>query len=206
MGLDKLWRQRGVQRIKQAQPQALLDLAAGTGDFSIALARALPQTEIVAADLSAGMLTVAAEKVAKLGISNISTQECNALEMPFAEGSFDAITCAFGVRNFSDLVAGYTEMHRILRPHGLVCILELCEPKHPITKALYRFYAFNIIPLLGAMIGQHRAAYSYLPASIRSMTQREDMLSTLNVAGFTKCSYKVFAPGVCAMYTAYKPE
>ncbi len=205
LGMDRSWRKSAVKRVADIGAQDILDLAAGTGDFTIALAQVLPEARIVAADLSAGMLSEAERKFGDLGLSCVSTKVCNALDMPFDTATFDAVTCAFGVRNFSDLSQGLREMLRVLRPRGQAVILELCEPRGHLLHGLYKVYAFHVIPLMGSIVGHHRSAYSYLPKSIHNMTQREDMVTALTAAGFEQVGYKVFAPGVCAMYTAYKP-
>lgn len=205
-GLDSAWRRSAVKLVSRTGARSLLDLAAGTGDFTIALARALPTARIVAADLSQNMLREADRKFVERGLSQVSTVQCNALHMPFREGRFDAITCAFGVRNFSDLRQGLSEMYRILRPGGVAVILELCEPDRPISRGLYKLHAFGVIPMLGAMLGNNRKAYAYLPESIHRMTQREGMTEVLEELGFERASFRVFPPGVCAMYVAYKPS
>lgn len=204
-GLDSSWRKSAVRLVSEGKPRKILDLAAGTGDFSIALSRAIPKAHITAADLSENMLKVAERKIEEQGLSKISTVQCNALNLPFEDNTFDSITCAFGVRNFSDLKKGLSEMCRTLRPGGMVVILELCEPHRRFSRTLYKFHAFGVIPILGGIVGHNRRAYAYLPESIRRMTQREEMMKVMKDAGFERTSFRVFLPGVCAMYVAYKP-
>lgn len=203
-GLDALWRKRAVKFVAQTGAADILDLAAGTGDFTIALSRALPSARIVAADLSQNMLKEAERKIQDLGLQQVSTVQCDALDLPFSDETFDVITCAFGVRNFSDLHEGLREMHRTLHPGGILVALELCEPSRPLSRLLYKFYAFGVIPLLGAILGHNHKAYAYLPQSIRLMEQRSRMCQALEDVGFIRPTYKVFFPGVCAMYVAYR--
>ncbi|KGN82834.1 hypothetical protein HQ35_01925 [Porphyromonas cangingivalis] len=204
-GLDSTWRKSAVKLVSRTGARHVLDLAAGTGDFTIALSNAIPSARIVAADLSQNMLREADRKFVERGMSQVSTVQCNALHLPFKDNTFDAITCAFGVRNFSDLERGLGEMYRTLRPGGVAVILELCEPDRRISRGLYKLHAFGVIPVLGAVLGHNRKAYAYLPESIRRMPQRNGMKSIMEGIGFSRASFKVFPPGVCAMYVAYKP-
>ena len=204
-GLDSTWRKSAVKFVSRTGARHILDLAAGTGDFTIALSTALPSARIVAADLSQNMLREADRKFIERGMSHVSTVQCNALHLPFKDDTFDAITCAFGVRNFSDLGRGLAEMYRTLRPGGVAVILELCEPARRISRRLYKLHAFRVIPILGGLFGHNKKAYAYLPESIQRMTQREGMKNIMEETGFERVSFRVFPPGVCAMYIAYKP-
>lgn len=205
LGLDRGWRAETVRRVRAEYPAEVLDLAAGTGDLSIDLAKALPQATVVAADISQEMLRRAQVKARKEELQeDILFVECDALEMPFRDDCFDVVTCAFGIRNFVDIPAALSQIHRVLRPGGMVAILELCEPRKEGLHALYRYHAFRIIPMLGRLIGRHEQAYRYLPQSIRHVPQREQMCAILRKQGWERVCYKTLFPDVCALYVAYK--
>ena len=205
MGVERLWRRKAVQTIRHQDPRLVVDLATGTGDLAIALARSMPQTTVTGYDLSEGMLEVGRDKVARAGLaSRVAMYQADCLELPCADNSADAVTVAYGVRNFEHLLEGYREMYRILRPGGTLCVLELSTPRGKITAPLYHIYTRYIIPTLGRMISRDRRAYSYLPESIAAVPQGADMCALMAEAGFLDCRFRPMTFGACTMYTAKK--
>lgn len=206
LGIDRSWRSLTVRTVKTTRPDAVLDLATGTGDLAIALAKAMPEARVVGADLSEGMIELGRKKVKEAGLdARISMYVADALALPFADNSFDAITIAFGVRNFERLAAGYAEMLRVLRPGGLLCVLELSVPASPIVRPFYNIYTRGFIPLMGRLISGDDSAYRYLPASIRAVPARQKMTALMSEAGFTNARFRSLTLGVCTLYTAQKP-
>ena len=149
------------------------------------------------------MLKIAREKAAKAG-ADIEFEQGDSLAMRFEDDSFDAITVAYGVRNFEHLEQGYREMHRVLRPGGVLVVIELATPVNPIVRPLYNLYTRRIIPWAGRSISKDRRAYSYLPESIAAVPQRDNMLQLMRNAGFGECSYKAMTFGTCIIYMASK--
>ncbi len=206
-GLDKQWRRTTVRCVSQFNPRRVIDLAAGTGDLAIALAEAMPQASITGLDLSLGMVAIGREKLAQNGLASRVSLECgDCLAMPYDDNSTDAITIAFGVRNFENLDRGYAEMYRVVRPGGQIFVLELSTPVNPLVKPFYKLYARCIIPFLGRIVSKDRRAYSYLPESIAAVPQGEDMLRLIADAGFRDTKFRRMTLGVCTLYTATKPS
>lgn len=208
-GLYRIWRNRAVSRLLAALPDVaaphILDIACGTGDVTLHIARTAPRVSITGVDLSAGMLEVAERKLKRLDAevrSRIDFVQADALHLPFADGSFHGLTVAYGVRNFQDLPTGLREMRRVLAPGAPIVVLELCEPALPLLRPGYRFYSRHIIPLAGRLVSRDTRAYSYLPESIAACPQRGSMTALMEQAGFRAAACRVQAPGVCAIYTA----
>lgn len=205
LGIDRWWRRVAVKRVAKQQPQAILDVATGTGDFAISLLQNTEACTVTGIDLSEGMLDVARRKVQKLGLDGkLILQKGDCLELPFDDGAFDAVTVAFGVRNFSSLEKGYAEMLRVLRPGGLVCVLELSTPKQRLMRWFYDFYTLRIIPFFGALKSGDKEAYRYLPKSIAAVPQRQQMTELMSQAGFENAQFKTLTMGTCTIYTAQK--
>ena len=205
-GLDKLWRRRAVGIVAADNPDSIVDLATGTGDLAIAMARKIPRASITGLDLSDGMVSIGQRKVAEAGLSGrirLLTGDC--LAMPFQDTSADAVTVAYGVRNFEHLDRGYAEMFRILKPGGLLCVVELSTPVNPFVRPFYKLYTKIIIPALGRIVSKDRRAYSYLPESIAAVPQGDVMLSLIRDAGFTETRFRRLTFGVCTIYTARRP-
>jgi demethylmenaquinone methyltransferase/2-methoxy-6-polyprenyl-1,4-benzoquinol methylase len=183
-------------------PIRVLDVATGTADFAIMTARRLPQARIMGIDLSEGMLAAGLRKVSATGLSEritLQTGDCLALDFP--SSTFDAVTAAFGVRNFEDLAAGFAEIRRVIKPGGCVVILELSAPRAFPMRQLHRFYLRRCIPLIGHMLTGMASEYRYLPASIEKVPQGEAMLALLRDAGFTDCCFETYTFGICTCYT-----
>lgn len=204
-GVDKQWRASAVKTVTRRQPVAILDVACGTADLAIALARKLPHAHITGIDLSPEMTAVGRKKVARRKLQDrITLTVGDCLNLPFEVESFDCVTVAYGVRNFSDLLRGYEEIYRVLRPGGLLCVLELSTPRSAMPKAFYRLYTHTLVPALGRIASHDRRAYSYLPESIAAVPQRQKMTELISQAGFKDAKWKTFTFGTCGLYTARK--
>lgn len=205
MGIDKLWRGRAVKMIESTCPGRLLDVATGTGDLAIRLARTIPGCKITGIDLSEGMLGVGRHKVEEAGLGDrIDFAQADCLGLPFDDCSFDCVTVAYGVRNFERLVDGYREMARVLRPGGMLCVIELSTPRGWLTGPMYRLYTRHVIPFVGRMISKDVRAYSYLPESIAAVAQGEAMLELMREAGLRDAVFRPMTFGACTIYTARK--
>lgn len=205
-GVDKRWRSKAVAMVAALSPAAVLDVATGTGDLAITLSRRIPGATITGIDLSEGMIAIGRKKVEEAGLSGrISMQAADCLSLPFADNSFDAVTVAYGVRNFEHLDRGYAEMARVLRPGGMLCVIELSTPSNPLVKPFYNLYTRAIIPAIGRAVSSDTRAYSYLPASIAAMPQGDKMLALMTAAGLAEPRLRPLTFGVCTIYTARKP-
>lgn len=207
MGFDKSWRRRGVDSLKSYAPSEILDIASGTGDLAILMQQRLRPHQVTGADLSEEMMEIGRHKAGRAGVAEtviFEYQDCMALTYP--DRSFDAVTAAFGVRNFEHLDKGLAEMYRVLRPGGHVMILELTAPEWFPMNILYKIYTSTIIPLLGSVMSLDKKAYQYLPESIKAMPQGKEMTELLSRQGFKEATYRTFTGGVCTMYTGVKKE
>jgi len=207
MGIDRWWRKVAVNRLKALKPQRLLDVATGTGDFALQLYHSLHPQHITGVDLSQGMLDEATRKVSERGLGDAITfkqGDCMALDLP--DGSFDAVTVAFGVRNFEHLQQGYAEMARVLRPGGMLCVLELSTPTCRPVRWLYDLYTLHLIPWMGSLKSGDSNAYRYLPLSIAAVPQGDDMLRLMSNVGLRQCRYRRLTLSTCTVYTAVKPD
>lgn len=205
LDIDKYWRSKAIKAMKPYAPQHLLDVATGTGDFAIHEARMLKPQHITGCDISEGMMKVAREKVKSMGLDNvISFEKEDCLALSYADNTFDAVTAAFGIRNFQSLDKGLAEMCRVLKPGGLLCIVELTSPVSFPMRQLFHIYSHTVLPLYGKMISKDSSAYSYLTATIEAFPQGERMVEILQKAGFSKAEFKRLTFGICTMYMAIK--
>ncbi len=203
--IDKRWRKKAIMQLAQYQPQEILDIATGTGDFAIMTAKLLHPQHLVGADISEGMMEVGRQKVLAEGLSDvISFAKADCMNLPFADNSFDAVTAAFGIRNFADLEKGLSEMHRVLREGGHLSVVELTHPTHFPMKQLFKVYSHTILPTYGRLISKDRKAYEYLTATIEAFPQGETMMEILSRVGFKTSSFKRMTFGICTMYIALK--
>ena len=207
-GLDRSWRRRAVAMVAATGPAHIIDIATGTGDFALQLAQAMPQASITGLDLSQGMIEVGRAKVEAAGLSHRITLQVGDCLAPPAEltGAADAVTVAFGVRNFANLAAGYRAMHDMLRPGGMLCVIELSTPTSPVVKPFYKLYTSTVIPLMGRAVSHDNRAYSYLPESIAAVAQGEQMLALMRGAGLVDARFIPLTMGVCTIYTAFRPK
>lgn len=205
LGIDRRWRRTAVDALGKHKPQQILDIATGTGDFALLLAKRLKPQHIVGADISEGMMAVGREKVKEEGLQNvISFQHEDCMQLSFPDGSFDAVTSSYGVRNFQNLDKGLQEMQRVLRPGGHLLIVELTPPPRFPMKQLFWIYAHVVMPLLGRLISHDDSAYTYLPASMEAFPQPEQMEGILRKAGFAEVQWRRFTFGISTMYLATK--
>ena len=205
LGIDIWWRKLAVKRLRRLQPARILDVATGTGDFAIQLHQSLKPQHILGIDLSQGMLDEARRKVREKGLEKEITfnkDDCMALHLD--DESVDAVTVAFGVRNFEHLQQGYHEMARVLRPGGMLCVLELSTPTNPFIRWFYDLYTLHIIPWIGSKKSGDKSAYRYLPQSIAAVPQGDEMLQLMRNAGLKDTTFKRLTLGVCTIYTAIK--
>ena len=204
LGIDKLWRKRAIRILSGYKTDLLLDVATGTGDFAIAASRLKP-SKIIGFDISEQMLNVGKVKVQRLGLDQIiEFQKGDSEKMPFPDEYFDAITVAFGVRNFENLNSGLKEFVRVLKTGGVAIILEFSKPKYFPMKQLYLFYLFGILPLIGRMVSKDSSAYSYLPESVMAFPDDQKFLSILQNAGFSGARQKRLSFGIATIYMAQK--
>ena len=205
LGIDIYWRKKVVEALKPYQPKQLLDIATGTGDLAIALQNLNP-THIRGLDIANQMLEVGRRKIKKQGLQQaITFEEGDSENLPYADDNFDAITVAFGVRNFENLDAGLAEIKRVLKPGGIVAVLEFSQPRVFPFKQLYQAYFKNVLPLLGRLLSRDAAAYSYLPASVMAFPDGEAFLEHLTKNGFTNTKWQPLTFGIASLYLAEKP-
>ena len=205
LGIDIWWRRLAVKRLKRITPAHILDVATGTGDFAIQLHDSLHPQHITGIDLSPGMLAEAQRKVKEKGLQEvISFEEGDCMALPMQDNTFDAVTVAFGVRNFEHLQQGYQEMARVLRPGGMLCVLELSTPTNKLIRWFYDLYTLHIIPAIGSIKSGDKSAYRYLPNSIAAVPQGDDMLQLMRNAGLKEATFSRLTLGVCTIYTAVK--
>ena len=204
--IDRSWRRKAIKVLEPYKPQDILDIATGTGDFAIMAAQMLAPTRLVGTDISEGMMNVGREKVNQLGLEDvISFEREDCLNLSYAENSFDAVTAAFGIRNFANLDKGLSEMCRVLRPGGHLSIVELTTPPHFPMKQLFHVYSHTVLPVYGRLISKDQSAYSYLTKTIEAFPQGERMMEILLKAGFKEASFQRLTFGICTLYTALAP-
>ncbi len=203
-GIDKGWRRTMVKMIEKHQPQNTLDVATGTADLAIALAKK-NKNAIIGVDISNGMLEIGREKLKKLKLEEqVILKQADSENLPFEDHSFDAVMVAFGVRNFETLDKGLAEMFRVLRPGGMLAVLEFSRPRKFPVKQLYNFYFRYILPLLGRMISKDKGAYTYLPESVGQFPDGQKFIDHLEAVGYTNSSEKRLTFGIATIYSAYK--
>lgn len=204
LGIDQKWRKRVVKLVMQSNPQSVLDIATGTGDLAISFSEFDIPT-IVGFDLSEGMLSIARKKVAKQKIAErIEFIQGDSENMPFEANSFDAITVAFGVRNFENLEKGLSEILRVLKPGGIFVILETSVPTRFPFKQGYYFYTKTILPLVGKLFSKDKVAYTYLSESASVFPYGEKLNNILRKTGFIEVKNKPQTFGVASIYLASK--
>lgn len=205
MNIDKVWRKKTVKRIAEINPQSILDVATGTGDLAIALEKGTKAAKITGLDLSQGMLDVGIDKVKKLGLDHkIDMIKGDSENLPFENDSFDAITVAFGVRNFEHLDKGLAELYRVLKPGGRLAVLEFSQPTSFPFKQFYNFYFKNILPGLGKLVSKDSSAYTYLPESVGAFPFGKAFVQKLSEQNFKDGVSRPLTFGIASLYVATK--
>ena len=205
-GIDKIWRRKAIRLLMKHAPANILDVATGTGDFAIESLKTGAR-EIVGVDISEEMLSFGRSKVKTLGVANrITLQKGDAEELGFQDNYFEAVTVAFGVRNFENLSKGLSELYRVLKPGGIVCILEFSKPSVFPVKQFYSFYSFYILPFFGRLFSKDNSAYRYLPESVERFPDGKELLAILKSSGFKEtCQYRQTF-GITTIYTGIKSD
>ncbi|MBQ2008120.1 MAG: bifunctional demethylmenaquinone methyltransferase/2-methoxy-6-polyprenyl-1,4-benzoquinol methylase UbiE [Alistipes sp.] len=204
--IDKLWRRRVVRLVRRMKPQRILDLATGTGDLAIKMAKRIPKAHIMGVDLSENMLAVAAEKVRRQGLDDhIALYQGEAERLDIGDGVVDVVTVAFGVRNFGDIDGSLLEIGRTLTAGGHIVILEFSTPRNPLVRYFYRLYSNHVMKPVGGLISKDRKAYDYLPDSIEEFPDPERFLDIMRHAGFKECRRKSLSLGIAQIYIGQKP-
>ena len=205
MSIDRVWRRRVVGEVRRAKPGRILDVATGTGDLAIAMARRIRDVQVLGVDLSEQMLAVARRKIEARGLDGrIVLDRGDAERLAVADASVDVATVAFGVRNFGDLGAGLRELARTIKPGGKVVILEFSTPRNPLFRRVYGLYSHRLLPAIGGMISKDRKAYEYLPASVDEFPAPECFMAMMREAGFKDCRARSQSLGIAQIYTGEK--
>ena len=203
--IDRGWRKKAILQLAPHQPQTILDIATGTGDFAIMAAEMLHPDKLIGADISEGMMKIGRQKVKEKGLdSTIAFEKEDCLSLSYSNDSFDAVTAAFGIRNFANLDKGLQEMCRVLKTGGHLSIVELTTPVSFPMKQFFHIYSHTVLPLYGRIISRDSRAYSYLTKTIEAFPQGERMVEILKNAGFSDASFKRLTFGICTMYFATK--
>ncbi len=204
-GLDRYWRRVTVRMAALTPSGRALDLCAGTGDLTMALARSGKPAEVVGTDFVPEMLEVARAKAESYaGPTKITLSVADAQDLPFPGDSFDVVTVAFGVRNLPDRTANFAEVRRVLRPGGKYLILEFSRPTFAPFRALYYWYLGFVVPTLGGLIAKDRASYQYLNDSIKAFPDQSALATELKAAGFTHVAWRNLSGGIVAVHEAIK--
>lgn len=203
--IDKGWRKKAIAQLQPFSPRHILDIATGTGDFAILAARMLTPEKLVGADISEGMMDIGRQKVKRARLEQIiSFEKEDCLQLSYPENSFDAVTAAFGIRNFPNLDRGLKEIFRVLKPGGHLSIVELTSPVAFPMKQLFKVYSHTVLPIYGRLVSRDDSAYRYLTATIEAFPQGEQMVGIFKKAGFSEARFERLTFGICTMYLATK--
>ena len=205
LGIDYTWRRKFVRQLSRYTPKQVLDVATGTGDLAILVGSLASVQQVVGIDNASNMLAIAKDKVLRNKLKeNVAFRDGDAEAIPFPDGSFDAVTVAFGVRNYENLEKGLTEMRRVLRSGGVLMILEFSHPEAILWKQLYGFYAKYIIPLIGRLVSRHKQAYKYLPESVSAFPSGKDFTKILSKLGVKNVTRRTLTFGIATIYSGEK--
>ena len=205
LGIDDYWRSDAIRELRRYQPRHILDIATGTGDFALLAEKILHPEKIYAVDISEGMMSVGSKKVAAKGLEHVITfEQHDCATLTFADESFDAVTIAFGVRNFEDIDKSFSQVLRVLRPGGIFLFLELTTPEQNPMRSLYNSYTKHVMPFLSGIFHTERKAYEYLPESIAAFPQGREMMLILKKNGFRNIRLRRYTMGVATLYMAEK--
>lgn len=204
-GIDVWWRKKAIQQLQNLQPNYILDVATGTADVAILSQKMLHPKKITGIDISEGMLEIGNKKIKRLGFQNeIELLKGDSENLPFADNSFDAITVAFGVRNFQNLEKGLTEMLRVLKPGGKLVVLEFSMPKQFVFKVLYNIYMKTVAPAFGKLFAKNKDAYQYLNDSVQRFPEGQQFQNILSIVGYSAIYSKILTAGICTIYCGSK--
>jgi len=205
LGIDILWRKKAIGELKKLKPQLMLDVATGTGDFAFEAIQILNPAKVIGVDISQGMLDVADEKIKKRGLADrFEVRLGDSEKLLFDDNTFDAVTVAFGVRNYENLEQGLSDMLRVLKPGGKIVILEFSKPQKFPIKQLYNFYFNSITPAIGKMFSKNNDAYKYLPESVAAFPDGKNFLTLMHKVGFKDTKFQPLTFGISSIYTGVK--
>ena len=204
-GIDVGWRKKAIKQLRSLSPKYILDVATGTGDMAILASKLLTAEKIIGIDISDGMLEIGKKKIEKLGLQQrIELLKGDSETITFSSNSFDAVTVAFGVRNFQDLELGLSEIKRVLKPGGKLVVLECTKPKLPVIKNFYNLYLNLVAPWIGRVISKNKNAYQYLNESVQKFPEGKDFVQILNKLGYKNASCKTLSLGISSIYCGEK--
>jgi demethylmenaquinone methyltransferase/2-methoxy-6-polyprenyl-1,4-benzoquinol methylase len=205
LGIDIIWRKKAIKELSTLKPKLILDVATGTGDFAFEAIKILNPEKIIGVDISEGMLEIARKKIEKRGKSDVYEVRLGDSEkLLFEDNTFDAITVAFGVRNFEFLEKGISDMFRVLKPGGKLVVLEFSKPKVFPIKQLYNFYFHYITPTIGKFFSKDSSAYSYLPESVAAFPDGQGFVDLMDKVGYKETKFRSLTFGICSIYTGIK--
>jgi len=203
-GIYISWKRKLVRQLRTVTPQTILDVATGTGDIAIELAKLQPE-KIIGVDISDEMLSFGRKKIAERNLSSLITlQHGDSENLQFADNNFDAVTVAYGVRNFENLSKGLSEMYRVIKPNGKIVILEFSQPHNTFFRKIFHFYFHQICPMIGKWITGDRSAYTYLPQSVKVFPEGKKFTALLDQTGFRQTQCKPLTFGIATLYTGIK--
>jgi len=204
-GIDVGWRKKAIKQLVSSKPKNILDVATGTADFAITSYEILKPEKITGIDISEGMLDIGRKKIEKAGLEeHIELLNGDSEAILFDDNTFDAVTVAFGVRNFENLEKGLSEIKRVLKPGGKLIVLECTKPSAPVIKQLYNFYMKTITPKIGKIIAKNNEAYQYLNDSVLQFPEKESFIHILKQSDYRNAFYKTLTLGICTIYCAEK--
>ncbi|HEY1025935.1 MAG TPA: bifunctional demethylmenaquinone methyltransferase/2-methoxy-6-polyprenyl-1,4-benzoquinol methylase UbiE [Sphingobacteriaceae bacterium] len=205
LGIDVAWRKMAIKELLKDKPKQILDVATGTGDFAFEAIRILNPEKITGVDISTGMLEIAKEKIAKRKLQQqFEVREGDSERLLFDDNTFDAVTVAYGVRNFENLEKGLADMFRVLKPGGKAVVLEFSKPKRFPIKQLYNFYFHYITPSIGKLFSKDNSAYKYLPESVQAFPDGKAFTALMEKVGYRNTKSRPLAFGICSIYTGVK--
>jgi len=205
LGIDIIWRKKAIGELKSIKPRIMLDVATGTGDFAFEAIKILKPEKVVGVDISEGMLNVARRKIEERNLGAVfSVQTGDSEKLQFENDHFDAITVAFGVRNYENLEKGLADMYRVLKPEGKIVILEFSKPQQFPVKQAYNFYFLRILPVFGKLFSKDSRAYTYLPESVAAFPDGPAFTKLMSNIGFKSSKHRSLTFGICSIYTGIK--
>lgn len=203
LGVDQGWRRKVMRLVAREPVEHLLDVATGTADLAILASKHVPR--VTGVDISEGMLSHGRTKVARRGLHDrVVLQRADSASLPFEDATFDAVTVAFGVRNFEELERGIAEMRRVLKPNGRLFVLEFSKPRNTLLGGLFRFYFHNVMPFIGRLVSKDKAAYTYLPKSVDAFPEGDAFVRIMEGTGLRGCSAKPLTGGIATLYVGRK--